>query len=140
MSQEDYKETVTNVKGLIDGMPIPDETPNTITDKNKENEKKPTIPNKKENIIPKSDPNNKTTGILGDGKNKENDMKGFNKNESKNMDKAVKNLDSSVELDSSPQYIDIKVENSEGNVNLENTKFSSNVEVNEKSSVNSSSK
>ena len=67
-------------------------------------------------------------------------MKGFNKNESKNMDKAGKNLDSFVELDSSPQINDNKVENSEGNVNLENTKFSSNVEVNEESSVISSSK
>ena len=147
MSQEDYKETVTNVKGLIDGMPIPDETPNTITDKNKENEKKPTIPNKKENIIPKSDPNNKTTRILEDKdeeknkKNEENNMKGFNNNEYKNMNKAVKNLDSFVEIDSPPQFNDNKVENSEGNVNLENTKFSSNVEVNEEeSSVNSSSK
>ena len=141
--QEEYKQNANNAIGFYDGINLNIETPKTITDKNKVNEIKPTIQNKKENIIPKSEPNNKTTLPLEDEeknkKNKENDMKGFNKNVSKNMDKAVKNLDSFVELDSSPQINDNKVENSEGNVNLENIKFSSNVDVNEDSSVNSSS-
>ena len=141
--EEEYKQNANNAIGFYDGINLNIETPKTITDKNKVNEIKPTIQNKKENIIPKSEPNNKTTLILEDEeknkKNKENDMKGFNKNVSKNMDKAVKNLDSFVELDSSPQINDNKVENSEGNVNLENIKFSSNVDVNEDSSVNSSS-
>ena len=141
--QEENKQNANNAIGFYDGINLNIETPKTITDKNKVNEIKPTIQNKKENIIPKSEPNNKTTLPLEDEeknkKNKENDMKGFNKNVSKNMDKAVKNLDSFVELDSSPQINDNKVENSEGNVNLENIKFSSNVDVNEDSSVNSSS-
>ena len=143
LDQEDYKQNANNAIKFYDGINLNNETPKTITDKNKVNEIKPTIQNKKEIIIPKSEPNNKTTLILEDEeknkKNKENDMKGFNKSESKNMDQADKNLNRFFEIDSSPQINDNKIENSEENVNLENTKFSSNVEVNEEFSVNSSS-
>ena len=141
--QESYKQNANNAKGFYDGINLNIETPKTITDKNKENKIISNIPKEKENIIPKSSLNNKTTQILEDEeknkRNKENDKKRFNKSESKNMDEADKNLDRFFELDSSPQINDNKVENSEGNVNLENIKFSSNVDVNEDSSVNSSS-
>ena len=78
MSQEGYKQKATNAYELYDDIDLTNETPKTITDKNKENEIKPTIPNKKENIIPKSDPNNKTTRILEDEeKNKKNKENNF---------------------------------------------------------------
>ena len=145
LGQEDYKQNANNAIKFYDGINLNNETPKTITDKNKEKKIISNIPKEKEkeNIIPESSLNNKTTQILEDEeknkKNKENDIKGFNKSESKNMGEADKNLNRFFELDSSPKINDNKIENSEGNVNPENTKFSSNVEENEESSVYSSS-